>query len=384
MLTQGAPPSAPPLPREVVDLDPLSLLLHASGPARIVSWALIVAAVVVWVVAVLALRRLGRLDRQERAFESDAAAARGAPFLTEIARRHRDAPARASCSMAEGGGDPDLVESHARRALVTEEQRAGSLLGVLSTVGSAGPFVGLFGTVWGILDAFLRIGREKSASLPVVAPAIGEALIATAVGLFAAIPAVVLFNVTSKRQDDLLAGVEAAAGAWIALFRRHAASRRSLAGARGSRPWASKEHSAMAAERRPAPASSTPKGLFRHQRHAARRRDAGAAHRVHGDGAAPHHGAPRGPAPAVAAGNTPVRDAKLVVTVTREGRILLGEDDITAKVEGVLATNRRVQKERRSTSARTRRRSTGSVARVVAAARAAGVDGLNLLVEPEP
>lgn len=220
---QGAPPSAPPLPREVVDLDPLSLLLHASGPARVVSWALIVAAVVVWIAAVLALRRLGRLGRQEQAFASQAAVARGAPFLTEIARRHRDAPgARVVLAMAEGGGDPDLVESHARRALVTEEQRAGSLLGILSTVGSAGPFVGLFGTVWGILDAFLRIGREKSASLPVVAPAIGEALIATAVGLFAAIPAVILFNVASKRQDDLLAGVEAAAGGWIALFKRHA------------------------------------------------------------------------------------------------------------------------------------------------------------------
>jgi biopolymer transport protein TolQ len=67
------------------------------------------------------------------------------------------------------------------------------------------------------MDAFLRIGREKSASLPVVAPAIGEALIATAIGLFAAIPAVIAYNAISKRLDGLLAGLEATSEGWVAL-----------------------------------------------------------------------------------------------------------------------------------------------------------------------
>lgn len=218
---QGVPSGAPAAPPQIVDLDPLALLVHAPGPVRVVNWALLAAAAAVWIVAVLKIRQLQRLAAAERIFEQDADRAHGAAHLAELARLHKDAPgARIVLSMAERGGDPDLVETHARRALVGEEQRTGSLLGILSTVGSAGPFVGLFGTVWGILDAFLRIGREKSASLPVVAPAIGEALISTAVGLFAAIPAVILFNIASKRQDDLLADVEAASTGWIVLFKR--------------------------------------------------------------------------------------------------------------------------------------------------------------------
>jgi biopolymer transport protein TolQ len=64
----------------------------------------------------------------------------------------------------------------------------------LATTGSTAPFVGLFGTVWGIMSSFISIGAKKNASLDVVAPGIAEALIATAMGLFAAIPAVVAYN----------------------------------------------------------------------------------------------------------------------------------------------------------------------------------------------
>jgi biopolymer transport protein TolQ len=210
-----APVGAPP----AVDLDPLGVLFHASGPVMIVNWLLVAAAVAVWIVTVLELRKLSRLAAAERAFEAAARRATGAAALVEIARRHPDAPgARVVLSAAEHGREPGLIAAEARLALVAEEQRVFALFGLLSTVGSAGPFVGLFGTVWGILDAFLRIGRERSASLPVVAPAIGEALISTAMGLFAAIPAVVAFNVASKRGDDLVARVEAASGAWVFLL----------------------------------------------------------------------------------------------------------------------------------------------------------------------
>ena len=87
--------------------------------------------------------------------------------------------------------------------------------------------------------------------------------------------------------------------------------------------------------------------------------------------------------PQVQAHNTPVRDSKLVVTVTKEERILFGEKDVTDNVEDALLNSPRIQKEREPYIRADKAARYGAVARVVAAARAAGVDGLNLLVEPE-
>jgi len=87
--------------------------------------------------------------------------------------------------------------------------------------------------------------------------------------------------------------------------------------------------------------------------------------------------------PNVQAQDTAVKDTKLVVTVTKEERILFGEDDVTATIESVLAENPRVQKEKELYIRADKNARYGAVARVVAAARAAGVEGLNLLVEPE-
>ncbi|MEJ7733527.1 MAG: biopolymer transporter ExbD [Polyangiaceae bacterium] len=87
--------------------------------------------------------------------------------------------------------------------------------------------------------------------------------------------------------------------------------------------------------------------------------------------------------PQVAATNTPVRDTKLIVTVTKEEKILFGEDDVTPNVEDVLLTNPRVQKEKELYIRADKEARYGPVARVVAAARSAGVEGLNLLVQPE-
>jgi biopolymer transport protein TolR len=88
--------------------------------------------------------------------------------------------------------------------------------------------------------------------------------------------------------------------------------------------------------------------------------------------------------PNVEARDTTVKDTKLVVTVTRDERILFGEDDVTATIEATLAHNPRVQKEKELYIRADKNAHYGAVARVVAAARAAGVEGLNLLVEPEP
>jgi biopolymer transport protein TolQ len=202
-----------------IQLDPVSLVLHASGPIFVVVWTLVAAAVVVWIITALKLLQLGRLSRAERRFQTEAVQATSADQLFALSRLHGEAPgARVVAELARrSGGQARVMEATAKRAMVTEQQRAGSLMATLSSIASAGPFVGLFGTVYGIMDAFLRIGQEKSASLPVVAPAIGEALITTAIGLFAAIPAVVAYNAINKRIEDLLAEVEASSDGWVAI-----------------------------------------------------------------------------------------------------------------------------------------------------------------------
>jgi len=211
-----SPGAMPALP---IKLDPISLVVHSSGPVFIVVWMRVAAAVVVWIIAALKLLQLARLSAAERRFQAEAVQATSADQLFALSRRHAEAPgARVVLELARrSGGQARVIEAAAKRALVTEQQRAGSLMATLSSIAAAGPFVGLFGTVYGIMDAFLRIGQEKSASLPVVAPAIGEALISTAIGLFAAIPAVVAYNAINKRIEDLLAEVEASSDGWVAI-----------------------------------------------------------------------------------------------------------------------------------------------------------------------
>lgn len=102
----------------------------------------------------------------------------------------------------------DNVERELRKAMDLEVAAMESKLNLLATTGSTGPFIGLFGTVWGIMSSFHKIGQTGSASLAVVAPGISEALVATAIGLATAIPAVVLYNHfigQIKRQELALA-----------------------------------------------------------------------------------------------------------------------------------------------------------------------------------
>jgi biopolymer transport protein TolQ len=97
----------------------------------------------------------------------------------------------------------DNVERAMNRAVSTEVTKLESALGFLATTGSASPFIGLFGTVWGIMDTFKGIGARGSATLAVVAPGISEALIATAAGLAAAIPAVIFYNYYVNRIKNM-------------------------------------------------------------------------------------------------------------------------------------------------------------------------------------
>ncbi len=113
------------------------------------------------------------------------------------------------------------LERALQRSLVTEQTRLENLLVVLATAGSASPFIGLFGTVWGIMSSFHAIGLMKSADLAVVAPGIAEALIATAVGLFAAIPAVVAYNFLGNRVRVLMRDLNGFGADLLNAIQRH-------------------------------------------------------------------------------------------------------------------------------------------------------------------
>ena len=105
-----------------------------------------------------------------------------------------------AAALAEAGdhGVKERVESQLERIEAVAGRRMGRGTGVLATIGSTAPFVGLFGTVWGIMNSFIGISESQTTNLAVVAPGIAEALLATAIGLVAAIPAVVIYNVFAR------------------------------------------------------------------------------------------------------------------------------------------------------------------------------------------
>ncbi len=107
-----------------------------------------------------------------------------------------------------------------RKAQLLESERLGRSLSFLATTGSATPFIGLFGTVWGIMSSFQDIGVRGSASLAVVAPGISEALVATAAGLAVAIPAVIFYNFFSNKQADVETDIENFATDFLNLIER--------------------------------------------------------------------------------------------------------------------------------------------------------------------
>ena len=208
----GAGPAA-----DAPKLDPVQLVLHASVPVKAVLVLLVVFSVACWLVIgakALHLRRArSESDRFLKTFDAatsfDAlahglAAFRGSPFARIFAVGYDEMQrltggSRAKLSDAEG----THVESVTRRAASREIKHLESWMVLLGTIGSTAPFIGLFGTVYGIMDAFLSIGNQQNANLPVVAPKIAEALIATAIGLVAAIPSVMAYNYFARRVGEI-------------------------------------------------------------------------------------------------------------------------------------------------------------------------------------
>lgn len=200
-------------------VSPLRLALGSSGIVQLVLLVLVVASIAVWLIWFLKSLQLRRMRAAQHRFEQEASGAEGASELISLALKHRDSPGgRVLVELAkrhhQRNLNADLLIAVSKRAIASEQQRASTLMPTLSSIASASPFIGLFGTVWGIMNAFIKIGVEKSASLPVVAPAIGEALIATAFGLIAAIPATIGFNYVDRRIGDLLDELQASSEVW--------------------------------------------------------------------------------------------------------------------------------------------------------------------------
>jgi biopolymer transport protein TolQ len=215
-----AVPVAVPTEAPTVKLDLVALLGTAAWPVRITIGLLVLCSLLVWIIAALKLMQLGRLHASENDFERRAMRVGSVKELFELAESRGSAPgARVVGALYVRGSGAQLerLRAVADRAILTESQSARALMWFLAFIAAGAPFIGLFGTVYGIMDAFVRIGNAKTASLPVVAPAIGEALITTAIGLAAAIPAVFFYNWLDKRVGDYVSELEAAAGEWVAL-----------------------------------------------------------------------------------------------------------------------------------------------------------------------
>jgi biopolymer transport protein TolQ len=187
----------------------LSLVLNAGPVGKLVLGLLVLFSIVSWALIVDKVWQFRRLRRQTLNFLKVFREGRRATVVFGAAKQLRDSPlaqlytAAYAEASAEGAEDTDegmsaarleAVDRALRRAAGLEIARMERYLPFLATTASACPFIGLFGTVWGVMAAFHGIGAQGSASLAVVAPGISEALIATAAGLGAAIPAVIGYN----------------------------------------------------------------------------------------------------------------------------------------------------------------------------------------------
>lgn len=175
----------------------LHLVLEAGLVVKGALLVLLFFSVVSWAIILFKYRYLKAARKETADFTSALRSTRRLDNLFSVAKRHRLSPI-SNVFKAVYGERGQYDRSELRRALRRycdlESAKLENYLGFLATTGSSTPFIGLFGTVWGIMNSFRSIGATGAASLAVVAPGIAEALIATAMGLVAAIPAVIAYN----------------------------------------------------------------------------------------------------------------------------------------------------------------------------------------------
>jgi biopolymer transport protein ExbB len=209
--TAVEPPAAPALSQPVVavgqlrrDITPWSMFASADIVVQAVMVGLASASVVTWTVwlakgleLMFARRKLSRALDAVRGERSLADAAASVGDGRGIVQAFIDAAAielRLSSDVADRQGIKERIATRFARLESAAGRDMNRGTGLLATIGATAPFVGLFGTVWGIMNSFIGISKAQTTNLAVVAPGIAEALLATAIGLFAAIPAVIIYN----------------------------------------------------------------------------------------------------------------------------------------------------------------------------------------------
>ena len=224
-----------PLVAPGADMSLITLFLHADIVVKLVMLGLLVASIWVWAIiidkTILYSRMRKQLDRFEKTFWSGQSLEElyrslngrtpqgmAAVFVAAMREWKRSFEAGARSQF----GLQSRIDKVLDVTISREVGRLESRLLFLATVGSAGPFVGLFGTVWGIMNAFQSIAAANNTSLAVVAPGIAEALLATALGLLAAIPAVIAYNKLSAEAGRIGERLEGFADEFSAILSRQA------------------------------------------------------------------------------------------------------------------------------------------------------------------
>ncbi len=201
----------------------LKLVSDADFVVKLILLALLFFSVFSWAIIIFKRKTIKSAFRQSDKFLETFRKSKSLPDVSEAARKYKSSPlaiiflagfkelayqTKSSVSNGWSGEKTDRLNRALLKASNGEVARLEKMMFFLATTGSVSPFIGLFGTVWGIMIAFERIGALRSASLQVVAPGIAEALIATAVGLFAAVPAVIAYNYFLGRIKDLISDME--------------------------------------------------------------------------------------------------------------------------------------------------------------------------------
>ena len=203
------------LAADAATLSPVALFLQADWVVKGVMIGLLLASIYVWAVIFTHGRGVGKMMRASEQFERDFWRAEDIDKFHDK-NNGEDLPSAKILSagisewrrstkgkVVDRDGTRERLGVAMNAAVEGEVDRLAEKIGTLATIGSVAPFVGLFGTVWGIMRSFTAIAAENNSSLAVVAPGIAEALFATAIGLFAAIPAVIAYNAFSQRLNRL-------------------------------------------------------------------------------------------------------------------------------------------------------------------------------------
>jgi biopolymer transport protein TolQ len=202
-------------------MDFIKLITDASLVVQLVLLVLVFFSIFSWAIIFFKRKTLRSAFSQSKKFIKAFRKSDDLSNLYKAARMYRASPLTsifqsgykelAYLSKSSERANPGRLESINRAMIKASNQeisRLERMMSFLATTGSVTPFIGLFGTVWGIMDAFHKIGIVRSAGLDTVAPGIAEALIATAAGLFAAVPAVIAYNYFLNRIKDLITDME--------------------------------------------------------------------------------------------------------------------------------------------------------------------------------